>query len=479
MSVDNVASDETVVLLDNKHSTARCLLLASGLALCITVDILQYSMPLAFLPSVLEDRGREPMEIASAIGVYYWTGFAGGACITSYQIYCLVSGAPQRTFETMEYEDAKRKVWYLIVGLSVGSITLLAQSFHPHLNMHISCRFLQGFAGAFIFFYSFLLSTEMFEAGWQRTLAVTMTSTALNVAEVLGSSLGAVLFEFWGQRGVFLVLGIVSVLNQIALGGMLYLLRPGRVATASEGHVDVCPQKGMFKLKNSLRNRSLQCAVILIFMAAGVKASVEEMLPFHADHRWDMKPRDIGILFAVTAAAYISFALLCGRMWDYLKPFRVTFSSFWLAILGITTWGVFRVIVYYRHVWALHTGLIMYGTCLALTHTPAALLLSDAIDSEEGKAREAVNGIWNTMWEAGGSLGFLLAGQLAHSYEGQVDLLLGYVVCCFLCAGVMMGIGPEDKPLTSARLSSPGRGSSKLNPDYGANGVAAMVLKSA
>ena len=38
----------------------KCIFMVTGLSLCITVDILQYSMPLAFLPSVLEDRPSRP-----------------------------------------------------------------------------------------------------------------------------------------------------------------------------------------------------------------------------------------------------------------------------------------------------------------------------------------------------------------------------------------------------------------------------------
>merc|ERR1719437_386289 len=82
--------------------------------------------------------------------------------------------------------------------------------------MHTACRFMQGLAGAFIFFYAFLLSVGMF-TGRQQVFAMTVASTALNIAEVLGSSLGAWLFDNYGQRAVFWVLGITSMTNQILL----------------------------------------------------------------------------------------------------------------------------------------------------------------------------------------------------------------------------------------------------------------------
>lgn len=75
-----------------------------------------------------------------------------------------------------------------------------------------------------------------------------------------------------------------------------------------------------------------------------------------------------------------------------------------------------------------------------MTHTPAALLLASVVDHEEGTAKEAVNGIWNTMWEAGGSLGFFLGGFLAEHYHEQMELLSCYAGCCAVAASIMVAI---------------------------------------
>merc|ERR1740116_835422 len=109
-------------------------------------------------------------------------------------------------------------------------------------------------------------------------------------------------------------------------------------------------------------------------------------------------------------------------------------------------WCVFITTAYCKHENVLWAGLLTYGVCLGLTHTPAALLLADAIEHEEGRAKDAVNGIWNTMWEAGGSLGFLLGGLLAEDYSGQVRLLGGCAVCCILGAGAMLAVAAHGPP---------------------------------
>jgi len=442
--------------LHRDHTWPSCIFMVCGLSMCITVDILQYSMPLAFLPSVLEDRGHSPLKIATAIGVYYWTGFAGGLIITGYQVFRLVTSKPVRK-EVTTLPQTRRQLVYLIVGLGLGSVTLIGQALYPHCFMHTVCRFIQGLAGAFIFFYTFLLSVAMFK-GSQQVFAMTAASTALNIAEVLGSSLGAVLFNTWGQRAVFWFLGIVSVLNQVFLVMIINHLRVGIPSVAGSRMItppQVPRDQGWSKLKDVLRSQRLGCAVVLIVMAAVVKGSVEEMLPFHADHRWGFDPMKIGKLFSIIAVGYIFSAVACGKVWTYLQGFQVAFSAFWLTVLGGMAWCVFITTTYCKHENVLWAGLLTYGVCLGLTHTPAALLLADAIEHEEGRAKDAVNGIWNTMWEAGGSLGFLLGGLLAENYDGQLRLLSGCSVCCVFSAAVMLAIAPrESGPLRLGGLKA-------------------------
>merc|ERR1719171_341136 len=144
------AENEEHLPVNREHTWSSCIFITSTISLCITVDILQYSMPLAFLPSVLEDRGHEPFEIATAIGVYYWTGFGGGLVITSYMIYRVLYSR-EGSEGVILASTTRRQVAYLWFGLLVGAVTLSCQSIWPTYWYHLICRFIQGFAGAFIF----------------------------------------------------------------------------------------------------------------------------------------------------------------------------------------------------------------------------------------------------------------------------------------------------------------------------------------
>jgi len=384
--------------------------------------------------------------------------------ITSYQIWRLIRPSQEDAEEREEVVSVamvKRQLNYLIIGLGIGTATLLGQALHPHCWMHTACRFVQGLIGAFIFFYAFLLSVGMFK-GQQQVFAMTVASTALNIAEVLGSSFGAWLYDNWGQRSVFWALVVVSITNQILLFFVLSAVRGDGVDRFTPRPPVVTPasplangnsswtsltswrqqmrpsRRGCQRLRAALASPRLRCSVLLIATAAMVKASMEEVLPFHADHRWGLEPLAIGRLFSIVAIAYISAAVLAGKLWEYLDHFRILFSAFWLGFLGFTSWCVYLTVSFYKQEMALWGNLVAYGVCLGLTHTPAALLLAETIDHEAGRAKDAVNGVWNTMWEAGGSLGFLLGGLIAENYSRQLRLFAGYAVCCAICAVSML-----------------------------------------
>ena len=52
--------------------------------------------------------------------------------------------------------------------------------------------------------------------------------------------------------------------------------------------------------------------------------------------------------------------------------------------------------------------LALYGFSLGATHTPATYFIGAYVDTiEDTASKDAANGIWNTMWEFGGSVGFL------------------------------------------------------------------------
>jgi len=465
-----------VEYIEREHTFAAYLFILISVSMCITVDILQYAMPLAFLPSVLEDRGHSPMNIATAIGVYYWTGLLGGIVLTSYEVWRMLYVKDDHKVDATPFATVQRQIKVVIFNLGIGVITLFIQawlpleSIHPYgmWEMHVACRFIQGFVGAFLFFYVFLLNVAIFK-GQQQVMAMTLASCATVLAELAGPLLGSIIFDVYGQRAVFWTLGAVSLANQGMLVAVLYMISPtshagtpkssplltstvpDEAAENDSKSVEqwwsfLAPQPGsVAQLVCLLKNPTFICATLIITMAAAIKGSVEEMLPFHADHQWGYEPLQIGQLFCTTAVAFFVSAAIVSQTWTGLGRFQIAFSSQFILLLGVTACMSFHVAYYYKDETVLFGTFAAYGFCAGLTFTAASQLIAEVVDHAEGHAKDAANGIWNTMWEVGGSTGFFLGGYLAHHYKDQMHLITQLMFCaivtsiCMIVAGGVKG----------------------------------------
>lgn len=462
-SPDNEAP---VQYINREHTTLQYVFILSSVAMCITVDILQYSMPLAFLPSVLEDRGHSPEMIATAIGVYYWTGLLGGTLITSYQIWKLFYRKETQEVDITPFTTVQTNLKLVIFSLGIGVATLCVQAMSPRWHVHTACRFIQGFVGAFLFFYVFLLCVAIFK-GQQQVVAMSCYSCATVLAELAGPLLGSVLYDAYGQRSVFWFLGFVSFLNQGMLLGVLFTVRsteevgsasPSRSSSpilADTGHradktsEDVDQPRSFWKplpgtwekLMNICSNRTFICASLMITMAGVIKGSVEEMLPFHADHQWGYDPLQIGKLFCVTAVAYFLASALVAEFWIRLGRLQVGFSAHCILLLGISSCMAFHIYHFYKDETLFYGTMAAYGFCAGLAFTSAAQLIAEVVDHAEGQSKDVGNGLWNTAWEAGGSTGFFLGGFLADRYNEQMMLTTWHMICTVGVAIAMFAVG--------------------------------------
>lgn len=463
------------------HPWPRATFFALSIALCVCVDIFQHSVPLPFLPQALEAQGHSAMEIASVMGGYYWSGCAGGALITSVMVYRLLYGV--RDVEPT-WKNMRSHIWKLILGLTLGCFTLGFEAWNPpwisNLRLHLFCRLAQGFVGAFLFFYAYLLAVKMFE-GQQQVFALTCCSIALNVAEVFGPALGAAIFTAYGPKAPYILLVVLSVINNCILWVTVRMLPEDEEENVAQPLVaarspNLGDRSNRWKLlKQILREPALWRAVVVIVPAACVKSTFEAILPFFGGmhHYSEMR---VGGLFMLVAVAYIIVSVILGYKWLHMsetyRSIMIAFSLCGLACVAgaaLTSYRVdwhvdeYGLVDVTKHE-LFYFFLILYGVFLGLTHTPAAYLLGRAVDNYEDVAcQDTVNGIFNTCWELGGSVGFLLAGQAsAHSWrQEQVTLC---VTGALVAAGMLVFILTSEPLLPNfASPSGPKRGP-KLEP---------------
>jgi len=457
-----VAGAGRPVGFSRKQSWPRALYFAFAISLCVCIDILQHSVPLPFLPMQLKAQGHTTMEVASVMGGYYWAGFCGGFLLTCVQVRRVIFDS----FEEPTWAEMRSHIWKLIGGLSVGCLTLLLEfknpDFIPDLQVHLFCRLAQGFIGAFLFFYSFLLAVKLFE-GPQQVCALTMTSIALNVAEVFGPLLGAAVFTAYGEAAPYLMLILLSLGNNCFLFVVIVMLRsedpgerqplmsderasepfaavlePSSPNFRQDEEASVLPQTGLPAIKAIFMQPALWRAVMVICPAAAIKSMFESILPFFGT-KHNYSELSIGLLFTIVACAYILTSVGIGYYWLVLsKTARNNVVCLAMAILACVAGSVLTS--YRGNLDLQHVGLVdiskhelfyvflaLYGVALGLTHTPANFLLAEAVDAFTGaSAQDAVNGIFNTCWELGGSLGFVFAGWASVHSTRQEQLVLGF-----------------------------------------------------
>merc|ERR1719160_1542033 len=317
------------------------------------------------------------MEIAAVMGGYYWMGFLGGLLLTMYQIHGLLWGQ----YAEPSWRAMRSHVLKLGVGLMLGSLTLLVEakanhnSFASMHTIHLNCRLVQGFLGAFLFFYAYLLAATAFE-GRQQVFALTLATISLNVAEVFGPFFGAWIFSYWGLQATYYVLAGLSILNNVLLLVTYFALPrdeeeeaetqpllPGSRRTSSQlprtpgtpqtpdahtsprtpgvsrppspraqaAWLSARPDRCL-RLQRVLTDSWLLRSLIVIAPAAMVKSSFESILPlFGQNHNYT--EFDIGLLFTQIAIGFIIASVGLGYVWSgWSENFRsvVVASSLFL-----------------------------------------------------------------------------------------------------------------------------------------------------
>lgn len=445
----------SVVQLRDSHSWFRAICFSVAISTCIAVDILQYSFPLSFLPRSLEDEGHSSRHIAAVIGGYYWSGFAGGVVITSYQIYrILFCRASQLTLRHVMIQLAA-----LIAGLAIGALTLVKQASDDTYSVHMACRLVQGFLGAILFFYSYLLSIELFR-GKQQLFALTLNTIALNVAEVGGPLLGATVFTLSGQETSFYFLTLLSVLNQIGLLGILYWVWTIRekshfeessiAALLSEDedmvviHMHSIKQySGLERFIDVIADPHLWKALAVIAPAALIKAELENILPLYADHHLGYDTMSIGLSFSSVAVAFVISSIAIGLSWDFLlvrtRDLIVGSSMVCLSVFSTTILPVTQLT---QNPTIFMSALAVYGIFLGLTITPSSFMLGEFVDRlRDSQSKDVANGIWNTLWEMGGAMGFMISGiPLSNDWKSEEAIISSSSITLVVAAGAFFFI---------------------------------------
>merc|ERR1719316_32047 len=221
------------------------------------------------------------------------------------------------------------------------------------------------------------------------------------------------------------------------------------------------------RLTNVATDPILIQSLLVIAPAAMVKSSFESILPLFGDsHGYNVF--EVGILFTMIALGFIVAAVFLGYVWKYMSAnvqvVTVGTSLFLLGCIScimLYSWGVDKSVpgaavidwVNHDHHYMFYICLVVYGILLGLTHTGASLYLGEVIEElSDERSKGSANGIWNTGWEAGGSIGFFAAGFAdTDSWREEQSVLTGLGIAVFVSTAAFIILVCRRKWLESAR----------------------------
>jgi MFS family permease len=170
--------------------------------------------------------------------------------------------------------------------------------------------------------------------------------------------------------------------------------------------------EGFERFLDIISNPHLWKSLAVIAPSALIKAEIENILPLFADHSLGFDTMAIGLSFSSVAIAFVISSISIGLAWDFLThksrdllvgSSLVFLSVFSTLILPVTRWTNDSL--------TFTAFLAVYGIFLGLTITPSSFLLGEFVDSlKDSQSKDVANGLWNTIWELGGSLGFFVSG---------------------------------------------------------------------
>jgi MFS family permease len=169
---------------------------------------------------------------------------------------------------------------------------------------------------------------------------------------------------------------------------------------------------GLERLIDVVSSPLLWKSLAVIAPSALIKAEIENILPLFADHSMGYNTMHIGYSFSAVAIAFVISSISIGLAWDNLSHrWRDLIVGSSLVFLCIFSTSILPITKFTQNETVFMLSLGVYGIFLGLTITPSSFLLGEFVDSlKDAQSKDVANGIWNTLWEMGGSVGFFISG---------------------------------------------------------------------
>lgn len=358
--------------------------------LIIFVDSLGYGVVVPVMPVYARDLG------ISQLGL--------GMLFASYALGNIVAALP---FGLLSDRVGRRP--FLVFGMiaMAGAFVLYAYS-TTYIALFLS-RFLDGVTAAANWSVGLAIIPDIYPEGG-RGQAMGTVMAAMGAGAIAGPALGGLLYDWLGIKAPFLLVAAICVVGGIAAvaSGDLRRLSPSR----GEG--------GYGEIARAVLSFPGVALVLIIVMMGTVSLGVlEPLFPVYLEETLGLGSTAIGLLFALTVAAYTLSSPLVGRLADR-RGKRVP------MILGLLATAVAAPALTFSVNVAMAAALFaLCGITIALFETPTLPLIADLISGKSrGEVYGTAFGLFNIAWALGYLAGPALGGFLAQKHGLPTAMIL-------------------------------------------------------
>ncbi|KAK5655397.1 hypothetical protein OQA88_5667 [Cercophora sp. LCS_1] len=412
------------------------------------------------------------------------------ALLASFSIATLVSAVPAGWLADRNVGWRGRLYLFGLAALFWSTITFYTSE---HWGMMVFSRVLNGVSAAVLYAAGFAMVADAVAPGdlgkslglvgfhVPRVYIDMLTSLRLQirsivaVGDLIGPPLGGVIFSHWGFEGILnvsvavlvvdLILRLLMVKSRyddpaerkqpvvVGYGPIVHgegEADSGRFLPGAPGPSNTDPHAGPrnpLPILACLSDKQLLTALFLSFVQYIILGSYDATLALEASTRFELPPKEVGVIFLALAIPVLSFSPIAGWAVDRYGPRLVAISGYGLfaltlasiVLLELGSGGPTSL-----HFVAFYFWLVVQGLCLAMVSTPSVVKAKQAVECavKQDPARFGSRGATGQMFGLNtlvSSFGLLVGNSASASlretleYEGLNAVLAGF---CMVAAGL-------------------------------------------
>src|SRR5438094_9588021 len=244
--------------------------------------------------------------------------------------------------------------------------------------------------------------------------AISLNSSIVNGARVVGPSVAGILIGWVGVAMCFFLNGLtfVAVISGLLMMRLAPFQRPAHVGSASE--------HAWNGIAFSLKHQRVR-TILLLFLAVGVFGwSYGVLMPAFARDVLGRGANGYGILMSASGTGAFIGALVVATYGHLFTPRRLALGGVWLFSIALFAFSLSR------NFYLAFAFLLVAGFGMLLFFSTSNTVLQTIVPDE---MRGRVMGVWSLVFGAMIPLGSLEAGALAHWLGTPFALGFGAIIC--------------------------------------------------